>query len=334
MKIAIVGCGGLGQVHASCYAKVPDVTVVGVCDIDADLAKALADKTGAPAYASFTEMLIETGCDVVSIALPSFLHKPFTVQAAEAGKHVICEKPIALNLQDAAEMIEVCEKNKVRLFVGHVVRFFPEYKSMKQKIDAGALGRIGVAHAKRAGGHPSEVRAWFGDDNKSGGVVVDLMVHDIDFMLWALGKVRSVYGFRKRDGLLDYASATLLFESGAVANIEAHWGYPGPFLTTAEISGSKGLLRSDSRKSKSLQVSKVATAENQGRVIEIPQSPGFENPYELEIRHFIDCIRDQHEPIVTAQDAYNALEIALAVLESDRTGQAVFLEQISGEELQ
>jgi len=330
MKVAIVGCGGLGNVHASSYAKVPGVTVVGVCDIQPDLMENMAKRTGATAYSSFDEMLEKSGCEVVSVTLPSYLHKEYSIRAANAGKHVICEKPIALNLEDAAEMISVCEKNGVRLFIGHVVRFFPEYVQMRNKINDGSLGRIGVAHAKRIGGHPGDRRPWFAEDDKSGGVVIDLMIHDLDFFRWSLGEVRSVYGLRTVEGNVDYASATLVFESGAVANVEAHWGYPGPFTTAAEIAGSKGVIRSDSSQNKSVQVRKAAAKDASGPFVEVPQSPGFTNPFEKEIHHYIDCIRENREPIVTAQDAYKALEIGLAVMESVRTGQAVVFNKGEG----
>ena len=151
MKIAIVGCGGMGNVHALSYVQMPDVTLTGVCDLDIELAEALSLKTGAPAYTSFETMLKEADFDVLSVTLPSYLHKEYTLKAAQAGKHVICEKPLALNLEDAAAMIQGCEHYGVRLFVGHVVRFFPEYVQMKQAIDEGKLGRVGVIHAKRIG---------------------------------------------------------------------------------------------------------------------------------------------------------------------------------------
>lgn len=331
MKVAIVGCGGLGNVHANCYAKIPGVTVVGVCDLDEALVQKLADRTGAKAYTSFDEMLEQSDCEVVSVTLPSFLHKPFAIKAAQAGKHVISEKPIALSLEDAAEVIRVCEENGVRLFVGHVVRFFPEYAQMRNRVAQGAIGRAGVAHAKRIGGHPGIRRPWFKDDAKSGGVVIDLMVHDLDFLRWTLGEVRSVYGLRKLTDDVDYALATLVFESGAVANVEAYWGYSGPFTTAAEIAGSSGIIRGDSSKSVSLQVRKRASGDTGGPFVEVPQSPGFRSPFELEIAHFIDCIRESREPIVTARDAYKALELGLAVMESVRTGQVVYLNNSVGE---
>ncbi|KRE75726.1 Gfo/Idh/MocA family protein [Paenibacillus sp. Soil750] len=334
MKIAIVGCGGMGNVHALSYVNMPDVELTGVCDLDIELAQALSVKTGAPAYTTFEAMLNEADFDIVSVTLPSYLHKEYTLKAAQAGKHVICEKPLALNLEDAAAMIQGCEQYGVRLFVGHVVRFFPEYVQMKQAIDEGKLGRVGVIHAKRIGSHPGDVRPWFKDSEKSGGVITDLMIHDIDFLRWAIGDVKSVYGLNQRVNDLDYALVTLLFENGAVANVEAFWGYQGPFQTAVEIAGSKGIIRSDSQKSSSLHICKAPSDSEGRRFAEVPQSPGYASPYDLEIAHFIQCIRDGSEPIVTANDAYKALEITMAALESVRTGKSVQLKTSStfGEE--
>ncbi|GAB2694627.1 Gfo/Idh/MocA family protein [Paenibacillus thermoaerophilus] len=324
MNVAIVGCGGLGRVHAECYSRIDGVTVVGVCDMDEGAARTVSAMTGAAVYPTYEEMLERSGCDIVSIALPSHLHASFAIRAAAAGKHIVCEKPIALRTEDAEAMIEACDRHGVRLFVGHVVRFFPEYAKVREQIAGGALGRVGVVHAKRAGSHPGDAREWFADDSRSGGVVVDLMIHDLDYLLWTLGDVRSVYAHRIRRDRLDYASATLVFESGAIANVEAQWGYPGPFHTTMEVAGSQGIVRHDSRTSSPLAIRRTVTGESGGPFVEVPQRPELRSPYELELRHFIDCIRDGSEPIVTARDACRALRLAEAVLESASTGRVVY----------
>ncbi|MGG1552452.1 Gfo/Idh/MocA family protein [Paenibacillus ferrarius] len=332
MKVAVVGCGGMGRIHAHSYVQMPDVELVGVCDVDNALAEELAATTGALAFTSFEAMLREAEFEAVSLTLPSFLHKPFAIQAAEAGKHVICEKPLALEADDALAMIAACEKHGVQLYVGHVVRFFPEYVGMKQAIDEGKLGRVGVVHAKRIGSHPGDARPWFKDEQKSGGVIADLMIHDIDFFRWALGEVKSVYALNRVTDELDYALVTLHFENGAIANLEAFWGYQGPFQTAVEIAGSRGILRSDSQKSSSLHIVKAPSEGEGRRFAEVPQSPGYHSPYDVELAHFIDCLRHGKAPVVTAQDAYQALEIVLAARESVRTGKAVYLNKPVGGE--
>ncbi|MDQ6420654.1 Gfo/Idh/MocA family oxidoreductase [Paenibacillus sp. LHD-117] len=322
MNIAVLGCGGLGAVHADIYAKLEGVRLTGVCDVRQEMADVLSKRTGAPAYASFQHMLEEADIDAVSIALPTYLHKEYTLLAAKARKHVICEKPIALTLEDAEEMIACCEENGVRLFIGHVVRFFPDYANMKRALDEGSLGKSAVAHASRVGGHPGA--AWYANIEQSGGVITDLMIHDLDFLRWCLGEVRSVYALNTRREGMDYALVTLEFENDAVANVEAHWGYPGPFHTKAEIAGSGGIIRADSLRSSSLTIRRTAGADKSGG-IEIPQSPTFRSPYELQLEHFVACIRDSSEPLVTARDAYKALELAKAAYESVSSGKAVVI---------
>ncbi|WP_274365826.1 Gfo/Idh/MocA family protein [Paenibacillus thermotolerans] len=326
MKAAVVGCGGMGQVHARSYAGMPGVELVAVCDIIPELAEEVGRKTGASPFVSFEEMVASSDFQTVSIAVPSYLHKELVMKAAAAGKHVICEKPIALHPEDARDMVRCCEEHGVRLFIGHVVRFFPDYAQIKRQIDEGQIGKVGVAHARRVGGHPGDARPWFKDADKSGGVIADLMVHDIDFMRWTLGEVASVYARNKVDSHMDYALLTLLFESGAVGNLEAFWGYPGSFRYSAEFAGSKGLLRCDSMSAQSLQIRKAAVQESGEKAVEIPQSPGYRDPYYAELEHFVACIRDGSEPIVTADDACKALEIAAAAHESIRTGKAVQLQ--------
>ncbi|WP_201006713.1 Gfo/Idh/MocA family protein [Paenibacillus glycanilyticus] len=325
MRVAVLGCGGMGHVHAQSFAGMADAELVGVCDIDAELAGELASKTGTRSFWSFADMLEETDPQVISIALPSYLHKQAVLEAAEAGKHVICEKPVALSLEDTDEIIEACRRNGVRLFVGHVVRFFPEYEQVRRQIEEGKIGEPGVAHTKRVGGHPGIARGWFKDHAKSGGVIVDMMIHDIDFMRWIWGEVKSVYAMNACKDDSDYALVTLEFANGAAANLEAHWGDPGPFRYAAEISGSGGLIRLDSAASASLHVRTRAQAERDGRFAEIPQSPGVLSPYDRELAHFLACVRDGAEPLVTAEDAREALRIALAALESIQTGKVVLL---------
>ncbi|MDF2836478.1 MAG: oxidoreductase domain protein [Paenibacillus sp.] len=322
MKVAVLGCGGMGGVHADCYAKLADVQLTSVCDLRGEMAEKLAARTGAKAYDSFDRMLEEADFDVISIALPTYLHKEFTIKAAKARKHIICEKPIALAAEDAKEMIAVCEEYGVRLFVGHVVRFFPDYANIIETLESGKLGRPGVAHASRIGGHPGR---WFADDACSGGVIMDLMIHDLDFLRACMGEVVSVYAKNARKEGLDYALVTLRFVNGAVANVESNWGYPGPFHTKAEIAGSKGIIRTNSLKSSSLQIVKQATSADANASVVISESPGFRSPYELQLEHFLACVRDGNKPIVTADDAFKALELALAAKESALTGKVVYL---------
>lgn len=325
MKVAVLGCAGLSHVHARIYSRMDEVTLTAVCDIEPDRARSLANELGVDAYADFDEMLRLAEFDAISIAVPSWLHHPYTLQAARAGKHVICEKPIALTPEDARDMIAVCAACGVRLFIGHVVRFFPDYARMKQTLVDGSLGTPGVAHVSRRGGHPAHTHPWYADEDKSGGVIVDLMIHDLDFLRWTMGEATKVYAMLRKEPMLEYALVTLEFENGAVANAEAYWGYPGPFQTKAELAGSGGIVQASSLNSSSVQVHRRETSAENNPFVAIPASPGFQSPYELELKHFIACIRGEAQPLVTAEDALRALEIALAAKQSSQSGQPVKL---------
>ena len=325
MNVAIVGTGTMGRQYAESLSRIEGVRLAAVVGRTIESARRLAEPYGGRPFASFEEMVRSgTRPDVVCVALPIDLHQTFTIRAAEAGAHVVCEKPIAPSVSDAMRMIHACERNGVRLFVGHVLRFFPEYADVHHHVRAGTIGEVGVAHLKRYNLHPPS-DSWFADDSKSGGVIFDLMIHDIDFIRWTIGEVRSVFAFRQKAPGVQYASATFRFADGPIANVTAMWGYPGPFTTSYEFSGRKGVIRGGNQQSRSLIVQKSRTEPQEVEGVALPKSSSTKGPYDLQLEHFLDCIRSGREPIVTAYDAVKAVEIAAAANESARTGRPVRL---------
>ncbi|WP_135555898.1 Gfo/Idh/MocA family protein [Paenibacillus cymbidii] len=326
MKIAIVGCGTMGRITSRNLAKMPGVELVAVCDVRKEMADALADAAQTRSFGDFEEMMRAVNPDIVCVTLPTWLHKEYVLKAAALGKHVICEKPLAPTVQEGEEMIRFCAMQGVRLFVGHVVRFFPNFADIERKIAAGAIGRVGVAHTKRSGSHPGRTKAkeWYKDYAKSGGVIMDLMIHDIDFVRWVLGEVKTVYAMQRLSEGLHHALVTFRFRSGAIVNLESCWGYPGPFATSCEFAGNKGIIRYDGAETQSLQLFRSA-AEEQEQPVAVPQSPAFHDPYYLELRHFIDCIHSGAQAIVTAEDGLKAVELSLAAIQSAETGLPVSL---------
>ncbi|WP_145325094.1 Gfo/Idh/MocA family protein [Paenibacillus xylanexedens] len=332
MRAAVLGCGTMGAVHAKSYAKLKNVELVGVCDVEKDEADRLADGYGTTAYSRFEDLLSGERPDVVSICLPTSLHCTYTVMAAEAGVHVICEKPVSSTAKEAEMMDVVCRSNKVHLFIAHVGRFFPAYIDVARQIAAGVIGKPGVAHASRIGPHPGLMKNWYNDERHSGGVIMDLMIHDIDYMRSVLGEVRSVYAQRRTLPHLDYAWVTLRFEQGTIANLEGMWGYPGPFQTAMEFAGDRGILHANSEKAKSVvirqdggvgRMSTTGTDDRTHTPIVLRKSPEFETAYERELSHFIQCIQFGDQPKITFQDACNASRIARAALHSAYSGDSV-----------
>ncbi|MBP3965310.1 Gfo/Idh/MocA family protein [Paenibacillus lignilyticus] len=331
MKVVVLGCGTMGYVHAAAFSRMPGVTLVAVCDIDGERAERVASSLETAYYTSFEEMMDAVDADVVSVALPTPFHKEYVLKVAALGKHVICEKPIAPAAEDADEMIAACRAKGVRLFVGHVVRFFPEYVDLSKRIGSGAIGTVGVAHAKRIGSHPGEHSPWYADKEASGGVIMDLMIHDIDYMRSLFGDVKSVYALNRTEPSVDYALVTLRFHNhSAIVHLEAHWGYPGAFTTAVDFAGTSGVLQYDSSATKSLQVRRTEAAAAE-KSVQVPQSPSYRDPYFIELAHFIDCIRSGAEPIVSAEDAKKAVEVARAAMESATTGQLIRLQSTTGE---
>src|SRR5215216_4309528 len=147
MRVGVIGAGFIGAIHLGTYADMPEVEVVGVADARPETAAAGAAVVGARAYPSYEELVAAEEVDVVDVCLPTTYHRELALRAAREGKHVILEKPIARTLEDAEAVIEAFSDNDSRLFVGHVVRFFPEYARIKAMIDAGDLGIVGVARA-------------------------------------------------------------------------------------------------------------------------------------------------------------------------------------------
>ena len=322
MRVGLVGAGFMGGVHLNAYAGIHEVEVVGVADARIEAAVAGAKLVGARPYSSYEELVAAEDVEVVDVCLPTAFHRDLALRAAGEGKHVILEKPIARTMEDAQQILEAFAGHGPRLFVGHVVRFFPEYVGIKEKIDAGDLGTVGVVRTSRRSPFLLGWNDWYADWRVSGGVLLDLVIHDFDFLRWALGEVERVYarGMLGREyNRLDYVLVTLRFESGAIAHVEGHWGYPGPFNYSIEVAGSSALLTVDSTEPASLElIGDTASGE-------VPNLASGKSPYEMELEHFVHCIESGEEPIVRAKDACEALRISLAATESVLTGEPVTL---------
>lgn len=321
MRVGVVGAGFMGSVHLAAYASMPEVEVVGIADSNAEAASVAAATVDARTYASYEDLVASEDVEIVDVCLPTAFHRDLALRAARDGKHVILEKPIALTVGEADEILAAFDESDGRLFVGHVVRFFPEYVRIKRMIEAGDLGTTGVARTSRRSPLLMGWNDWYADRRASGGVLVDLLIHDFDFLRWCFGEVERVYarGVLGREfNRLDYALVTLRFEGGEISHSEGHWGYPGPFNYSIEIAGSRALVTADSTEPSSLRL--TGGSHDPGYP---PNLTAGKSPYTIELEHFIDCIASGEEPIVSGSDARAALAISQAAIESIRTGEPV-----------
>lgn len=326
-RVAIVGAGNMGRVHGAAYREMLNAEPVAVVDIRPDAAEELATSLDCRSFTDFDEMLRTANPDVIDICAPTPWHKEYVLRAAEAGKHVITEKPMARTLDDCRRMIDAIERAGVTFMVAHVLRFFPEFAAAKAHIDAGAVGKPAIVRTTRGGGYPHAWNDWFGNFDWSGGVVLDLMIHDFDWLRWTFGEVERVYakGLAGRGTEhMDYALVTIRFKSGVIAHVEGTWMNPTGFTVKFEVAGDGGMLDFSNKAAAPLVIARTKTEEEQPGVA-IPESPTMQNPYFLELQHFVDCVESGAKPGITPEDGLRAVEIALAALESIRTGKPVNL---------
>lgn len=332
LKVGIVGAGTMGRIHAEAYALMKDAQLIGIAESRSEAAQTIAEKLGISAYSSMEDMIAAESPDIIDICLPTYLHKSFVLKAAQLGKHVICEKPMATTLEDARAMIEACRKAGVKLMIGHVLRFFPEYAKAKQMVDGNAVGKVGTVRMLRGGSMPTGWNEWYRSFDKSGGVILDLVIHDFDWLRWTFGEVERVYakGLIGREALpMDHAFVSLRFKNGTIAHVNGSWAHPDGFRTFLEIAGKKGVISTDSNDAVSIHTSLHTIKSAAAASVHVPESPLGKSPYLLELEHFVDCVLHDKQPCITGEDAYKAVEISLAALQSIRTGRAVTL--IEGE---
>ncbi len=332
MRVGIVGAGAIARVHATQLLKLP-CTLAGCFDRHPDRAEAFCAHFGGRVYTSLHELL--ANIDLVLVCTHTDSHKEVVMAAAKARVAIICEKPIARHLRDAEEMAAACEATDTPLFVAHVVRFFPAYARAKATIDTGAIGTPGVIRTMRAGSYPkdgSEFSApFYNDFARSGGVALDLAIHDIDYHRWVAGEVERVFArgltFSATSNA-DHAYLLLRFRSGAIGHIDANWALPlGLFRTRLEIAGDLGLIEWDSFQTAPLFAA-FSDPNHPGQVRQSSVSPLAEadEPYYAQLAHVLACLEQKKPFLVTPHDAVMALKVALAALESMRTGQPVELD--------
>lgn len=318
----------MGQTHAQGYRNIEEVKVVAVCDIRKEKGMSIAELLEATYFSQAEELFSQVSFDVLDICLPTYLHKEYALLAMKQGKHVFCEKPIALSLADAKEMIECSKECNVYFSVGHVVRFFPPYQQTISLIDKGKIGIPRLIRTSRNQAFPPwSWEHWYQDTEKSGGPEVDLMIHDFDWIIHHFGRVERVFAKNLGENLPNqkHSLCILRLANGAMAHVEGSWALPkgSEFRTTYEIVGTEGQICYDSTRDAPLRT-QVSHDQNGPIHYDSPMY-GSMNPYEAELRAFYKALGEGKPVPVTGEQALEALEVALAAVESARTGKSVTL---------
>jgi myo-inositol 2-dehydrogenase/D-chiro-inositol 1-dehydrogenase len=341
VKVGIIGSGFEADIHAASIKILPeDAEVVAVASPTPGHPEALAKKYGIPrVFHDYREMLKEKDIEMVTINAPNHLHCAMTRDIARAGKHVVCEKPLAMTLEECDEMIDVCHQQGVLLAYAEELLFTPKYVKAKQMADQGAFGKVYLV--KQSEKHSGPHAPWFWDVEKSGGgVFMDMGCHGIAFCYWFLGrsKIKSVYcqmGIYAHAGKTkgeDNSVCILEFANGAVGVIEDSWAKPGGMDDTVEIYGTRGVSYADLHMGNALP---TFSEPGYGYAVEkAPSTQGWTYPvfeehwnYGLpqELQHFARAVRGKETLCSTGEDGRLVHEVMLAGYQSAGAGRKVEL---------
>lgn len=309
--------------YADCLLKLPNVELLAIYDQDRDRGGKAA-QTYQTQYFHDQDLFLTQDLDAVIICSENHLHKEMVLKAAQAKKHILCEKPISTTIEDANEMIRACEMNRVILQIAFPVRFSTPIKQLKAMIEKGELGEIIAMRTTNRGQNPG---GWFIDPKRSGGgAVLDHTVHMVDIMRWYLGKeVSEVYAmvdsFFHQIEIDDAGLLTLEFENGVIASHDASWSrfseYPTWGDVTIEVIGTKQSIKVDAFKEHFRMFQSGSKSLHHIFF-------GNDMDFGL-IKDFVECVEQHRQPSITGKDGLKALEVALAAYESAKIKKAIQL---------
>ncbi len=349
MRTGIVGCGGIARIHAQALAELPESEFVACCDIDEGRARALAAQHHVPHVFTDVQALVRSGLvEAICVCTPHPTHAAVVVAAAEAGVHVLCEKPLAIDLDDADRMIEAADRAGIKLGGIFQRRFWPAAQRIRRAIDDGKLGRLtmGECQARLARDRAYFARdAWRGKwATEGGGALMNQAVHAIDLFQWYMGPITEIYGkyaTLQHGAYIDVEDtvvATVVCANGALGFIQAA-------TTVKPDLGFKVAVHGDSNAYVSVwEQPEITEGINDLWTVEGEQShidpfavervaalagdtdrAGFSGFHHLQIQEFLQAVGAGRDPAVTGAEARKALEIILAIYHSSRTGQPVRL---------
>lgn len=356
LRVAIIGTGAIFRNHLEAYRALDTVEVVAVCDVDEELACRTAREYNIPrAFSSTAELFAASHdpadlgrIDIVSVCTPHPTHESIVLEAAQAGVHVLCEKPLAISAESSQRMVDACHQHGVQLGVLFQRRFWPAAQRIKVLIANGTIGQPILGHASvllhRESSYYSAV-PWRGSwDTDGGGVLMTQAIHYIDLLQWFMGEVIEVHGHintyvhQENMETEDSAVATLKFDTGAMATLQA---------STAMTPGLGVQIRVTGQTGASVQLTEFPEG-TEGRIdvfgveqtLETePTWPAGANPntdlleingalipfHKLQVADFVESIHTGRPPAVTGEEATKSLRILLAVYESSQTGKPVKL---------
>jgi len=338
LKIGIVGFGFMGRMHYRCWKARDDAQIAAICDANENIvedskkavgniegAEDAVDFTGINIYSDFGKMLTEEKLDAVSITLPTFIHAQYTIEALKSGVHVLCEKPMGLNVAECESMMTAAKSSGKVLQIGHCVRFWPEYAKTKEIVASGEYGKVLAATFQRLAATPTWSQDnWIMDEQRSGGVALDLHIHDTDFVCYLFGMPRAVYSFGGKNsaGKLVHLVTQYLYDDDKVITAEGGWAMMPSFgfEMSFNIVQEKATIVYDCTREPAFKVCPTA---GEAFTPEVQAGDG----YILQIDHFVRALKGEKiTPVTTLEDSRDSVKIVEAEKKSVQTGGIVSLE--------
>lgn len=322
IRVGVIGLGFMGGVHLRHFQALENVEVVAVCDakpVDGQAKQGNIDAgagelnlEGVAVFADVAEMLEKEPLDAVSVALPTHLHKAVSIQCLEAGVHVLCEKPMALSVEDCDAMIAAADKAGKQLMVAHCIRFWPEYVFAKQAVAGGEYGKVLAADFSRLSFLPAwDNGSWLADETKSGGIALDLHIHDLDFIQYLFGTPNEECSTvsRLENGSPGHVLTVLDYGGDCVVSATASWMMPKSF------GFSMGFRIVFEKAALVFENGQLTVFPNEGEPV-VPELAGGDG-YSGEIGYFVRLVEGQvKQAIITPEDARESVRMALETVKA------------------
>jgi len=341
----IIGCGFISNFHARAYLADPRVTLVAMADVSEEAVEKAKQKWGVEVYTNIDYLLRRDDIDMVSICTPHPTHSEIVTKAAEAGKHILCEKPMCMTLKEADKMIDAARKSGVKFMLGFVNRFVLPFREAKDLIDDGAIGDVLTVYSHRLGMLPWS--PWYFDPKKSSvGLLFDRFCYGIDFATWySDSHVKKVHieadalmykDLREKfgEGFIDNAKILMRMENGVIASAVESYTKKLHYYEKVMVLGSDGLIDIDPFKHGMLTLYSERGSKAEGIYDGLVYPPGWSWPdltifplqqkvvgaFIDEIRHFVDCLLEDKSPLITGEDGKMNVAVILATVKSLKTG--------------
>jgi len=326
-RVAVVGVGSMGKNHVRVFSEIPGVELAGIADANLELAEKLGSSYYIPYFSDYNEMIERVRPDAVSIVVPTSLHYEVTKDILEQGCHVLVEKPIASNSEEAHELVNLAQSLGLKLMVGHIERFNPAIVELKRRLGDNELGKIFQVHARRLGPFPNRIQDV--------GVIMDLAPHDLDIMRYLTGSnVMRLHAETNRilhETQDDLFAGLLKFDDGVLGVLEINWLTPTKIRELC-VTGERGMFQVNyltqdlcffenaEMNGNGWPALSLLRGVSEGMVIKYPIKK--REPLRVELETFISLVHGESEEYENGLDAQIAIELVAALIESAKTGKS------------